>query len=142
VIVPIAYAVAVAATLLLIRHVALRYPSVPKRVPLRIRIDGRPSKRFGPKAVLWLAPGVLVAVLIILGIALGIDPPQERVQLVLALAFVTIAEVAVYAGWLIDRQIELARKITYRIAPARTLRATLPILITVTAVLVIAFRLT
>jgi hypothetical protein len=141
VLLPIAYGIAVAATLLLIRHVARRYPSVPKRVPLRIQIDGRPSKRSGPKAVLWLAPGILAATLVILGVALQLDPPQERVHLLLALAFLTIAEVAWYAGWIIDRQIELARKISYRVSPARTWRATLPILVTVAVVLVLAVRL-
>ena len=128
------------ATLLLIRHVARRYPSAPKRVPLRIRIDGRPSKRYGPRAVLWLPPGVLVATLVVLGIALRLDPPAERVQLLLALVFLTITEVAWYTGWIIDRQIELARKISYRVAPARTLRASFPIILTVAVTLVLAVR--
>lgn len=128
------------ATLLLMWHVARRYPTAPKRVPLRIGIDGRPSKRFGPRAVLWLAPGILAVTLVILGVALRLDPPEERVHVVLALAFLTIAEVALFAGWIIDRQIELARKMTYRIAPMRTLRASLPILVTVAAVLVLAYR--
>jgi uncharacterized membrane protein len=140
VIVPIAYGIAVVATLLLIRHVARRYPAVPKRVPLRIGIDGRPSKRSGPKAVLWLAPGIIVAVLIVLGVALRLDPPEDHVQVVLALVFLILAEVAWYAGWLIDRQIELARKMTYRIAPMRALRVSLPILITITVVVVLAVR--
>jgi hypothetical protein len=140
VILPIAYGVAVTATLLLMWHVARRYPTAPKRVPLRIGIDGRPSKRFGPRAVLWLAPGILAVTLVILGVALRLDPPEERVHVVLALAFLTIAEVALFAGWIIDRQIELARKMTYRIAPMRTLRASLPILVTVAAVLVLAYR--
>jgi hypothetical protein len=140
VIVPIAYGIAVAATLLLIRHVARRYRAAPKRVPLRIGIDGRPSKRSGPKRVLWLAPGIIVAVLIVLGVALRLDPPQERVQLVLALVFLILAQVAWYAGWLIDRQIELARKMTYRIAPMRTLRVSLPLLITIAVVVVLAAR--
>jgi uncharacterized membrane protein len=130
----------VTATLLLMWHVARRYPTAPKRVPLRIGIDGRPSKRIGPRAVLWLAPGILAVTLVILGVALRLDPPEEHVHVVLALAFLTIAEVALFAGWIIDRQIELARKMTYRIAPMRTLRASLPILVTVAVVLVLAYR--
>ena len=136
----LAFAIAAAATLLLMWHVARRYPTAPKRVPLRIGIDGRPSKRFGPKAVLWLAPVILALTLAIFGVALRLDPPEERVHLVLALALLTIAEVAVFTGWIIDRQIELARKMTYRIAPMRTLRASLPILLTVAVVLVLAAR--
>ena len=139
-ILPIAYGIAVAATLLLGWHVARRYPSAPKRIPLRIGVDGRPSKRFGPKAVLWLAPGILAAALVILGVALRLNPPEERVHVLLAFALLTIAEVAWFAGWIIDRQIELARKMTYRIAPMRTLRASLPILFTVAVVLVLAYR--
>ena len=139
-ILPIAYGIAVAATLLLMWHVARRYPSAPKRIPLRIGIDGRPSKRIGPRAVLWLAPGILAVTLVVLGVALALDPPAERIHLLLALAFLTIAEVAWFAGWIIDRQIELARKMTYRIAPMRTLRALLPILLTVAVVLVLAVR--
>ena len=139
-ILPIAYGIAVAATLLLMWHVARRYPSAPKRIPLRIGVDGRPSKRIGPRAVLWLPPAILAVALVILGVALRLDPPEERVHIVLALAFLTIAEVALFAGWIIDRQIELARKMTYRIAPMRTLRASLPLLVTVAVVLVLAFR--
>lgn len=145
VILPIAYGIAVAATLLLIRYVARRYPSAPARVPLRIGIDGRPSKRSGPKAVLWLAPAILVVVLLTLGLVLfRLLPPTgeelERVQVMMALVFLTIAEVAWFAGWSTDRQIELARKMSYRIAPARTFRALLPILVTTAAALVVAVR--
>jgi hypothetical protein len=140
VILPIAYGVAIAAVLLLMWHVARRYPSAPKRIPLRIGIDGRPSKRFGPKAVLWLAPGILAATLVILGVALRLDPPKSDVHMVLAFVFLTIAEVAWYAAWIIDRQIELARKMTYRIAPMRTLRVSLPLLVTVAVVVVLGLR--
>jgi hypothetical protein len=140
VILPIAYGIAVAATLLLMWHVARRYPSAPKRIPLRIGIDGRPSKRFGPRAVLWLAPCILAAVLVVFAVAIQLDPPKESVHVLLALAFLTIAEVAWYCGWIMDRQIELARKMTYRIAPMRSFRATLPILVTVAVVLVLAYR--
>ena len=144
VIVPIAYGIAVAATLLLLRHVARRYPSAPARVPLHIGYDGRPWKRWGPKAALWLAPGILAVVVVVLGAALLRDPPQggdiESLHLVLALVFVTIAEVAWLAAWLTDRQIELARKMTYRIAPVRILRMMLPLIGTIVATLVVAVR--
>ena len=86
------------------------------------------------------AAGVLVATLVVLGIALRLDPPAERVQLLLALVFLTITEVAWYTGWIIDRQIELARKISYRVAPARTLRASFAIILTIAVTLVLAVR--
>jgi hypothetical protein len=140
VLVPIAYGVALAATLLLVRHLARRYHSIPARVPLNIRIDGRPSKRSGPKALLWLAPGVLLTVLIALGVMLAVEPPKNGQELPLALAFLVVAEVAWFVAWLLDRQIEIARKMTYRIAPARLLRASLVILVSVVAVIVVAAR--
>lgn len=139
-IVPIAYGVAVVAVLLLVRHLAGRYRSVPARVPLNIGIDGRPSKRSGPKALLWLAPAILGAVLITLGVALAVDPPKHDQELPLALTFLIVSEVAWFCSWVIDRQIELARKMTYRIAPARLLRASLLIIASVAAVCVIAAR--
>jgi len=133
-------AIAVAATLLLLRHLARRYPSVPARIPLRIRIDGRPSKRSGGKAVLWLAPGILAAVLVVLGVLLYVNPPTPELRVPFALMFVVLAEVAWFVAWMLDRQIEVARKMTYRIAPARTLRAFLPILATIAILVVLAAR--
>jgi hypothetical protein len=141
VILPIAYGIAVAATLLLIRHVARRYPSAPARVPLSIGMDGRPSKRSAPKALLWLAPGLLVPVLIFLAIPVGLNPPDERVHVVFALMFLTFAEIAWYIAWITDRQIELARKMSYRVAPVRIWWATVPILVTVAATVAIVIRL-
>jgi hypothetical protein len=144
VILPIAYGFAIAATLLLIRHLARRYPSVPARVPLHIGYDGRLWKRWGPKAALWLAPGILVALLIVLGGALLLDPPKpgdpENVRLVVTLVLVTIAEIAWFMAWVIDRQIELARKMTYRIAPARMWGATVPLIATIVTLIVVAVR--
>ena len=51
-----------------------------------------------------------------------------------------IAEVAWFAGWTIDRQIELARKMTYRIAPSRMLRALLPLIATAIAIVFVGAR--
>jgi hypothetical protein len=140
VILPIAYALAVAATLLLIRHVARTYPSIPKRVALNIRFDGRPSARTGPKRLLWIGPLVLAAVVVVLGALLALDPPAREPQLPLAMAFIIIAEVAWFVAWGYDRQIEIARKMTYRISPLRMLRAFSPILASVVIVLVLALR--
>jgi len=140
VIVPIAYGVAVAATLLLIRHFARKYPSIPKRVPLNIGFDGRPSRRTGPKALLWIAPLVLAAVVVLLGALLALDPPAREPQLPLALVFMIIAEVAWFVAWTYDRLIEIARKMTYRISPLRMLRAFSPILASIVVVLILALR--
>ena len=42
-------------------HVARRYPAAPKRVPMRLRIDGRPGP-LGTQSLLWLAPVIMAAV--------------------------------------------------------------------------------
>jgi hypothetical protein len=140
VMVPVAYGIAVAATVLLIRHLALRYRSVPARIPRRIGIDGRPSKRTGPKSLLWIAPVVMVVVVAMMGVFLIVDPPAGDRRLPLALMFVVLAEVAWFVAWMNDRHIEVARKMTYRISPARTLRVFFPVLATLAVTIAIAIR--
>jgi hypothetical protein len=54
--------------------------------------------------------------------------------------FLILAEVAWYVGWALDRQIEMARKMTFRIAPARMLRVALPLLATIALTVFIAAR--
>ena len=139
-IVQLGYGVAAAAALLLVRHVARRYPSFPPRAPLGIRFDGRPPTRPIPKIALWFAPAVVVLVVAILGAALVRDPPREDQQIVLALLFLAIAEVAWLIGWSVDRQLELVRKMTFRIAPARMLRAIGPIVVTIAISVILALR--
>ncbi len=136
---PIAYGIAVLAALWLIRHVAQRYPTAPKRVPMGIRVDGRPG-RVGPKALLWLAPVVVAAVVTVLGVAFFVLPQKTDRHVVLTLVMLTIAEVTCFVGWTGDRQIEMARKMTYRVAPSRLLRAILPILATVVAIVFVDAR--
>jgi hypothetical protein len=138
-IVPLAYALSVSALLLLLWHVRQRYRSAPKRVPLRLRLDGRPSGS-GPRRLLWVAPLTMVAVLAVLTVFLIAAPPTPDQRITIALVFVIIAEVAWFVGWSVDRQIELARGMTYRVAPARTLRALLPILATIAVTLFLAIR--
>jgi hypothetical protein len=141
VMIPIAFGIAVAATLLLFYRLWRRYPVIPARVPMRIEIDGRPSKRSGPKLVLWAAPVILAAMLAVLGAAIfGFARPPDDTRVTIALVFLICAECAWYAGWMMDRQIEIARKMTYRIAPARILRAALPIIVSVVAVVLVAAR--
>jgi hypothetical protein len=140
VMVPIAFGVAIVATVLLLLHLARRYPSVPKRVPLRINADGRPSSRTGPKAVLWLAPVILAVLLVVLGVLEVATPVTEHERVPTALVFLILAEVAWYVGWALDRQIEMARKMTFRIAPARMLRVALPLLATIALTVFIAAR--
>lgn len=139
VLLPVAFALAAIAALRMVRHIARRYPSVPKRIPARILIDGRPSKQLVAKPFLWVAPSILVATIGTLGvIGFFVKPPDESTRAIHALAFLICAEVAYFVTWITDRQIELARKMTYRIAPARTLRAALPILVTAAVLLVVA----
>jgi hypothetical protein len=107
---------------------------------LGLRFDGRPSTRTGPRRWLWAAPLTLVLVMIVLSVFLFSAPPAPDQRVPIALVFLIIAEVAWYAGWSTDRLIELARGMTYRIAPARTLRAFLPILATIAVTLFLAIR--
>jgi hypothetical protein len=140
--VPIAFALAVLATAWMIRHLALRYPTVPKQIPWRMRWDGRPSGKLIGKWFLWLAPAILTAVLAFLGIVVFVtDRPPPELDTAMALVFVVFAEVAYLLVWSVDRQIELAKKMTFRISPARSLRVALPMLLTVAVLLVIAARL-
>jgi hypothetical protein len=136
---PIAYGIAVLAVLWLIRHVAQGYRSAPKRVPINIRADGRPG-RLVPKPLLWLAPGVVTAVVIALGLAIFTTPQKSDDHIVLTLVMLAVAEVTWFVGWAGDRQIEMARKMTYRIAPVRMLRAILPVLLTIAVTIFVAVR--
>ncbi len=136
IVMPIASAIAVLSVLWLVWHVARRYPAAPKRVPARIRYDGRPGRLHG-KRILWLAPIMIALALSATGAVLLRYPARADQHLVLALAMLAIAEVAWFAGWTIDRQIELARKMTYRVAPGRMLRALLPLIATAVAIIVI-----
>jgi glycerol uptake facilitator-like aquaporin len=140
VIVQLAYGVAVAAVQLMLWYVRRRYPTAPKRNPLRLRFDGRPSERTGPRRWLWAAPIALALIMIVLTGFLFAAPPAPDQRVPIALVFVIMAEIAWFTGWTTDRQIELARGMTYRIAPARTLRAFLPILATIALTLFIAIR--
>ena len=136
---PIAFAFAFVCVLWLVWYVGRKFPSAPKRVPMGIRYDGRPG-RLGPKEALWLAPVIIALCLGAAGIGLLVAPPRSDQHIVLTLVMLAIAETTWFAGWSTDRQIELARKITYRIAPGRTLRALLPLLATIVATVFVAAR--
>jgi hypothetical protein len=136
---PVAAGIAIAAIVALFWYVARRYPVAPKRVPLGLRIDGRP-RRLGTRRWLWFAPCVLVAVMAILSVAVVTRPPPDEGRTTVALAFLALAEVAWFLAWTMDRQIELARGMTHRIPPARTLRVFFPILATIVVALVLAIR--
>lgn len=139
---PLAYALAAIAALWMVQHLARCYPSVPKRIPARIHIDGRPSKQLVGKWFVWFAPSVVVAAIAALGVMVFfVKPPDEPTRPIVALAFLICAELVYFITWMTDRQIEIARKMTYRISPARTLRAALPVLLTAAVVIVIAARL-
>lgn len=140
VIVPLAYGIAVAAVLALLWYVRRRYPAAPKRIPLRVRLDGRPGYLTGPRAWLWVAPITMVLIMVVLSFFFFTAPtaPEQRVSI--ALVFVIMAEVAWLVAWSTDRQIELARGMTYRVAPARLLRVTFPLLATIAITLFLALR--
>ncbi|HEY0384263.1 MAG TPA: hypothetical protein VGC72_18895 [Candidatus Elarobacter sp.] len=136
---PVACGLTLVAVLFFFWHVGRRYPSAPKNVPLRLRIDGRPGQ-VGSKRWLWFPPAVVAAVAAVLGVVLPQAPGAAEQRTTIALVFLTIAEVAVFGAWQTDRQIELARKMTYRIAPLRTLRVFFPILVTIVVTVVVAIR--
>ncbi len=134
---PIAFGIALASVVLLAFYLARRYPNAPKRVPMHVGYDGRPGK-YAPRAVLWLGPAILGVAVVVVGAALLLERPHPEQIVALSLVFVAMAEVAWLLGWLADRQIELARKMTFRIAPSRLVLVLLPLLGTIVATLVAA----
>ena len=136
---PIAFGFAFVCVLWLIWHVGRRYPAAPKRVPTGIRYDGRPG-RLGPKAFLWVAPVIIALCVGATGTGLLVTPPRPDQHVLPALVMLALAETSWLAGWITDRQIELARKMTYRVAPSRIFRALLPLLATIVAMLFVAAR--
>jgi hypothetical protein len=119
-------------------RLARRYPSIPPRVPLRLRLDGRPVA-VGSKAGLWLAPVATLAVTLALTAFSIARPPSDYQRPSLTLVFVICAEAAWYVGWTIDRLVEIARGMTVRIAPGRIFGLAFPILATMVIALVVAF---
>lgn len=136
VLLPISLVIAFVATVLMLLHVARRYPTSPKNVPLGLRFDGRP-RSLVPKIALWLAPVVLTLVVVFVGVMLVAAPVPEEQRTATALVFIIFAECAALVAWSTDRQIELARKQTFRIAPARTLLVAFPLLATVAILIAI-----
>jgi hypothetical protein len=136
---PVAYGIAVVVVLLMLAHVARRYGSSPKRVPAGIGYDGRPAGNV-PKLCLWLGPAIITIVLVVVGVAMVFDPPADYKRPVLTLTMIALAEVAGLVVWITDRQIEFARKQTYRIAPARLIRTFLPLLATIAVLVVVGVR--
>ncbi len=139
VMVPLAYGIAVTATLLMLWHVRGSYATSPNAVPIGIRWDGRP-RRLGSKRWLLLAPAIMALLMVVVGVLAIVAPGREDQRPVLALVFIVIAECAWLVAWSTDRQVELARKQTFRISPGRTLRAALPLLATVVALAVVVLR--
>ena len=133
-----AYALAVFATVLMLRHVARGWSNAPARVPLHIGADGRPGL-LAPRVWLWLAPGIVAAVVVVLGCAIALAPPRDDARpLPLVLVFVVLAEVAGLIGWISGLQVELGRGMTFRIAPIRLWRAVAPIVLTLAVTIYVA----
>ena len=123
-------AIAIAQVVALCVHLVRRYPAIPKRVPIGLRFDGRPRT---PAAKSWLWAGPIVIALAIAGLALltALDRTGRESGTMMLFIFLAVAESAWFVQWTIDRQIELARDMTHRIAPSRLLLTLLPILATV-----------
>jgi hypothetical protein len=132
----LADALALAAGIAACWRLARRFKSLPPRVPLRLRFDGRP-RAVGPKAGLFLAPGATLFVVVVLTIALLVHRPPEYQRPALALAFVILAEIAWFAAWSSERQIEIARGMTVRIAPQRMVAIAFPIAATIVIALAV-----
>jgi hypothetical protein len=133
-----AYVLAVLATVLMLRHVARGWSNAPARVPLHIGADGRPGF-LAPRIWLWLAPGIVAALVVVLGCAVAVSAPRDDARpLPLALVFVVLAEVAGLIGWISGLQVELGRGMTFRIAPIRLWRAVAAILVTLAATIYVA----
>jgi hypothetical protein len=140
VVLPAAIGIAIAAIAGLFWYVARRYPTAPKRIPTGIRIDGRPG-RLGTRRRLWVAPCMLLAIIAIVGsLSMALRPIPDEGRATVALVFLIIAQVAWFVAWTMDRQIELARGMTHRVAPARMLRVFFPIAATIVFTLFLAIR--
>ena len=133
---PVSIALAAVAIVLMLLHVARRYPVSPKQVPLSLRFDGRP-RGLVPKIALWVAPAVLTALVVFAGATVLVGPVPDDQRTATALVFIIFAECAALVAWSTDRQIELARKQTFRIAPSRTLLVALPLLATIAILIAI-----
>ncbi|GAC1575124.1 MAG: hypothetical protein NVS3B7_07470 [Candidatus Elarobacter sp.] len=133
-----ALAAAIAAALMLL-HVARRYRTSPKLVPIGLRFDGRP-RRLVPKAMLWLAPVFITVFGTIAGVMLLTDPARDTHRTITVLALVLLAQIAAFVAWTTDRQLELARKQTFRIAPSRMLLVIFPLLATALALAIVAIH--
>lgn len=128
--------VAVLAVVLSVWQLARRYPSIPDRVPLGLRLDGRPRAE-GRKSALWAPLAVLVTVIGVLIAQFALVPPDEYHWPFIALVFVVLAEIAWYLTWTVDRVVEMARGMTVRIAPTRMLLTVLPVAATLLAAIVL-----
>jgi hypothetical protein len=133
-----AYGLALLVTVLMLRHVARGWSNAPARIPLYIGTDGRPGFLV-PRLWLWVAPGIVAVLVVVLGCAVALSPaPDDARPVPLALVFVLLAEVAGFVGWLSGLQVELGRGMTFRIAPIRLWRAVAAILVTVAATIYVA----
>jgi len=130
-------AIAVAQIAFLALRRRRRYPAIPKRIPIGLGFDGRPRPA-ASKAWLLLAPAMLAAVVAIVVAAMVLDPVPEEKHLTMLFVFLVLAELAWLLEWTTDRQVELARGMTHRIAPSRMLLVMLPILATIGATIAVA----
>jgi hypothetical protein len=131
----VAAACAHATQLWFIARLARRYARIPVRVPLRLRLDGRP-RAAGSKAGLWIAPIALFVATLGLAVVLLRRPPPNWDDLLIALAFLICAEAGWFIAWTTDRQIEVARGMTVRIAPQRIVALASPLAVTVLVAIV------
>jgi hypothetical protein len=139
-IVGIAFGVALAATAFLALHVYRRLPTMPKRMPLGIGIDGRARKGRAPRAFVWVIPAALALAVVGTGFALLTAPPDPDQQPLPTLVLVELAVVAGLMVWVVDRLVELGRDQTFRVKPSRLLVATLPTLAGIVLIAVVAAR--
>lgn len=133
----VAYGVAVAAWLVLAVRTARRYSAIPPRFPISTDMAGNPVL-WGPRAVAWLVPGILAALIAMLGLGLTHRPPPTGERVVLTLVMLVVAEIAPLMMWNLDRQIEVARGERARIEPRDSLRAAAPILASVLVIFAVA----
>lgn len=137
----ISYAVAAGATVWLIAHVARLHAAAPARLPLRVDLEGRPSRATVGKWILWLPPGVLASALVMLGILRTADlrgTTRAGDEPMMVLIYVVFAYVAWAAAWALDRQVAVAREPAVRFAPVTTLWVALPILVLIAAIAAVA----
>ncbi len=101
----LAVAVALCSQLLLVAHVGRRWASIPPEIPY----GTLPGRYFlwGPRALIWLTPGVIIAIIVVVAGIIWRTPLLQQ-QRLMAVPFVLIALVTPLMQRAIDDKMDAA----------------------------------